>query len=198
MSETQQPDGHEPNPMILGANTLTILGVEAYSSIQVVTPWYRGGAETYVSDFILTTEDKPPKHLIAKACIKMSPGLAMAEWFQRRERLIKNGVEFPALYAVDEKGATWVEEFIPYTFRDAFRIADEEQKATLKNDFIRTYLKMEGVGFAPQGLHDIRSRGTDVIVIDVGEDLGGWKENTYCDLGAHVRAEKFFRAESKH
>lgn len=195
MSGIQEGLVGKPNPMILGKNTADLLGVESLTSIQILTPWYQGGSETYVTDFLLTREGESPKHLIAKACIKMGARYAMAEWFKRRERLTENGITFPVVHAIDEPGATWVEEFIPHTFKEAYIVGDEQRRRELKVRFVETFLRMEGVGFAPKGMHDLRSHGEDVVAIDVGEDLGGWKENDYCDLGAYVRAEQFFRAE---
>jgi hypothetical protein len=32
---------------------------------------------------------------------------------------------------------------------------------------------MSRTGFWPISLHDVRSRGNDVVVIDMGEDIGG-------------------------
>jgi hypothetical protein len=193
MSGTQEESGRKPNPMILGKNTAALLGIESLASIQILTPWYQGGSETYVTDFLLKREGESPQHLIAKACIKMGARYAMAEWFKRRERLTENGITFPVVHAIDEPGATWVEEFIPYTYKEAYDTGDDQHRSELKRRFVETFLRMEGVGFAPKGLHDLRSHGEDVVVVDVGEDLGGWKENDYCDLGAYIRAEQFFR-----
>ncbi len=184
-----------PDNMYLGPRTEEILGVEDISQIEICTPWHQGGSETYVTDFILNSNDNPPKHLIAKACIKMGARLAMAEWFKRRERLAENGITFPALYAKDEIGATWLEEFVPFTYEQAYTIANDEERAKLKEQFTETYLRIEGAGFAPKAMHDLRSHGTDVVVIDVGEDLGGWSENVQCDLRAYANAERFLRAE---
>lgn len=195
MSELEEGINSHPNPMVLGQKTQELLGIENLSSIQILTPWYRAGSETYVTDFLLTKDGEHPAHLIAKACIKMGARYAIAEWFRRRERLTENGVLFPVVNAVDEDGATWVEEFVPYAFKEAFDLGDNEHKVRMKKCFIETYLRMEGAGFAPKGVHDLRSRGEDVVVIDVGEDLGGWKENDYCDLKAHARAEQFFKTQ---
>lgn len=160
------------------------------SELEVVTPWHRGGAETYVCDFLLTKEGQS-QHLIAKACIKFGPREAMGEWLQRRGKLHNNGVGLPDLYLVE--GATIVEEYIPYGFAEAFGLATDAERAGLKNAYIDMYKRIVGAGFFPMSLHDVRSRGHDAVVIDVGEDLGPFKAIDGNSLSVIVAAEKSFR-----
>lgn len=191
MSKEHQPERYI-DPETLGKKTLELLQISDTSQVQILNPWYQGGAETYVTDFLLSAaEHNRPVHLIAKACIKMCAGAAMREWFNRRDVLAKNGIVFPKVYAIDHDGATWVEEFIPYTFKDAYSQANDIQKHALETQYIQTYLRTEGAGFKPIGvLHDARSRGEDVVMIDVGEDIGGQRDIQSCDVSAKIRAKQ--------
>lgn len=190
MSKEHLPEQHA-DPTGLGKKTLELLQITDASAVRVISPWYQGGAETFVTDFLLYSKDGQPTHLIAKACIKMCAKEVMKEWFGRREALIENGVNFPNVHAIDYDGATWVEEFIPYTFNDAHKQVDETQKHVMEEQYIQTYLRIEGAGFRPLGaLHDIRSRGMDVVMIDVGEDIGGQRQIETCGLDTRIRARQ--------
>lgn len=173
---------------ILGHKTLDLLGVDESSEVSELKQWRRGGAETFVTDFWYQSDTLPSTHLIAKACVKLCSGIKMAEWFERREVLRDNGVIFPKVYALNFDGATWVEEFIPYSFREAYGEAGTSDKKALEESYVDTALRIEGAGFTPLSLHDFRSRGNDVIMIDVGDDLGGRRDIVQCDLSARQRA----------
>lgn len=185
-----EPSPGSPVNMLLGPRTLELLDVDSGDSIQVVHEWHRGGAETYVTDFLLK-QDGEQKHLIAKACIKFGPREAMDEWLDRRQIMQNNGVQFPELFAVD--GATIVEEYIPFEFSFAYAQGNEATRSLLRERFIDTYKRISGAGFSPQSLHDVRSHGDDVVVIDVGEDIGGHISIDRCDLSVVVKAEQSFR-----
>jgi hypothetical protein len=171
----------------LGPNTLELLGVLDDSAIRIINPWHMGGAETYVTDFEVDKRGIS-EHLIAKACVKFSPLKTMEEWLERRSILQENGVLFPKLIVVD--GATIIEEFIPYTFNEAYLKSGEHQKERLREQYIMTYKRIYGAGFRPTGLHDIRSHGDDVVVIDVGEDMGGHNQINVCSLDVNRLAVK--------
>lgn len=126
-------------------------------SIQVINEWAPGGAETYVSDFLVVHQEAVVGHFIAKACIRMCPKETMDDWLKRRTILQSAGVSVPGLYIVDN--ATLVEEFIPHTFIDAYRASDEQNKALLESNFVEAYKRIRGAGFKPVSFHDIRSRG---------------------------------------
>jgi len=175
----------------LGPETLNLLQVSEGSKVQIVNWWMRGGAETYVTDFVVEREQGVKEHLIAKACIKFGPREAMEEWLQRRRIMQVNGVIFPSLSAVD--GATIIEEYIPYTFKEAYTRADEDQRVILRENYLKTFKRIYGAGFTPMSLHDVRSHGEDVVVIDVGEDIGGHTPIDSCDLSVIIKAESSFR-----
>lgn len=174
----------------LGDNTLALLDVTEVGAIEIVHDWERLGAETYVTDFIVRRGDRD-EHLIAKSCIKFCPLETMGDWLTRRHTLSDNGVSVPGLFAVDR--ATLIEEYIPYTFKEAYSLAENEHQDTLRAAFIKTYLQITGAGFSPMSLHDIRSRGQDAVMIDFGEDLGASSPILSCALSTVTNAEKAFR-----
>jgi hypothetical protein len=191
MTKEHLQTGQYIDPETLGRSTLELLQVSDISTVQILNPWYQGGAETFVTDFLLRSGKDKTLHLIAKACIKMCARATMKEWFERREALGENGVSFPNVHATDYEGATWVEEFIPYTFREAHKQADRAQQRSLEDQYAQMYLRIEGAGFKPLGaLHDVRSHGTDVVMIDVGEDIGGKVDIQSCDIDAKTRARQ--------
>ena len=191
MTKAEQNRQSSSAESFLGPNTLNLLEVSDASKVQIVNDWTRGGAETYVTDFIVEREQGIKEHLIAKACIKFGPREAMEEWLQRRRIMQDNGVLFPSLSAVD--GAMIIEEYIPYTFKEAYIRADEDQHSILRENYLQTFKRIHGAGFTPMSLHDVRSHGDDVVVIDVGEDIGGHSPIDSCDLSVILKAESSFR-----
>ena len=153
---------------LMGAGILSYPAQEYM--IEAKNAWQRVGLETYVLEFTVETDGKH-FHLIAKACIKFSPTEAMNEWMNRRALVESVGISTPKLHALAK--ATLVEEFIPYTFGEAYKAADPKCRERLENEFIRTVLALYRAGFNPKSLHDIRSHGEDVVLVDFGEDLGG-------------------------
>lgn len=181
---------HQEPKEILGDNILNILNVNNSKDIIIMSPWIQGGAETYITDFLLL-QNNEYRHYIAKACIKFFPIETMDEWIDRRVQLNNNGLLSPEILARD--GATIIEEFIPYTFVEAFNIANDKKKIKLKNHFIDAYNKIFYAGFSPNCLHDSRSHGDDIIVIDFGEDLGGKTSVNAGSINIAINAEKSFR-----
>lgn len=181
---------YEPG-YLLGPRTADILRLNDGETIQVTDWWKPGGSETYIATFSILQQDGVRHDLIAKSCIKMCPKETMHEWLDRRSILTENGVLFPELYAVD--GATLVEEYIPYSFKDAYNVADVSVKKELHYKYIDMYKKICGSGFKPASMHDVRSRGNDVVMIDVGEDLGGRLHIDQTNMSVIIKAERNFR-----
>ena len=132
--------------------------------------WHRGGSETYLYEFEVRT-DREPVHLVAKACV-VSPASGplsevFAEWLRRRRLLSEHGVEVPKLYTAH--AATIVEEYIRFSFIEALALGE---RAQLLTQLGRTVGVLTNLGFPVLGLHDVRSRGEDVVWVDFGEDLG--------------------------
>lgn len=188
MSGLAEPTSENIDRLPLGADTMTLLGADDTEYLDVLSGWHRGGNETYVTDF-LVRRGSEVQHLIAKACVKFGPREALQEWLQRRQVLASNGVNLPNLVAVDEAGATLVEEFIPYTFKEAYGLAAVDGKKILESGFKDVFKRVYGAGFSPQNLHDVRSHGHDVVVIDVGADIGGYVLTNSSSLGVQARAD---------
>lgn len=149
------------------------LGISEENDFQVVRPWFRGGAETYVMQFRTTNENTGVSvDLIAKACIKIPCAEVMQDWLRRRETLTTAGVVVPFPYGLSDR-ATLVEEFAPLTLKEAYSFADDVGRLVLAQEFSRTYGLVMEQGFRPLSWHDTRSHGDDVVLIDFGEDLGG-------------------------
>lgn len=169
---SSEVSGSTPDPRaLLGASTLELLGVETYEALQVVNPWRRLGNETYCCDFILE-KDGSKSHLLAKACIKLFPYETMQEWLDRRQRLQEFGVSVPRLEAIDR--ATIVEEFIPYGFSTRHKEGSEEERSALEGAFHGLVRRVFAAGFSPVSFKDVRSRSQDAVIVDFGEDLGGY------------------------
>lgn len=191
MTRAEQNNQSSSAEAFLGPNTFELLRVADKSAVTVINPWHQGGAETYVTDFKVDRGENNIEHLIAKACIKFYPLQTMIEWLERRMLLQENGVLFPKVIAVD--GATIIEEFIPLTLKDAYAKADNEARNQLRESYITTFKCIYGAGFNPTSLHDVRSHGNDIVVIDVGEDIGGYVPIDVCDLAIIPKAEASFR-----
>lgn len=112
---------------------------------------------------------------MAKACVKMCAKETMDDWVARRSVIEEAGVSVPKLYSVQV--ATLIEEFIPYSFKEAHSLADRSEQENLAEQFKCTFSTLLDLGFNPISLHDIRSRGDDAVIIDFGFDLGSPSEN---------------------
>jgi hypothetical protein len=158
-------------------SALQSLGIVArdvgWCRVRELSDWARAGAETYTYEFMVES-DLGARHLIAKACVALGPGSNVGEiseeWLRRRRALSDGGVATPKLYGVTS--ATMIEEYIPLTLVDAFRIAADQLKLRLCSELGRTLGIISRLGFLALSLHDLRSRGTDVVVVDFGQDLG--------------------------
>jgi len=146
---------------------------DPYADYQLVTerPWERPGSEAYVMQFAITGPDGLASHFIAKACIKIPVTPSLGDWLMRREVLAQRGVVVPRLHAVNR--GVLIEEYIPYDFRSAYHMADDRNRGQLAEAFIDTYRRVYETGFRPTSLHDVRSHGSDVVMVDFGSDLGG-------------------------
>lgn len=141
---------------------------------ETIRDWHRGGAETYILDFAVNGDSQEgtfSSRLIAKACVKMLATVTTEEWIRRRTALSNEGVATPTLHAMAK--ATILEEHIPYELGEAFARADEGTQFTLASEVVKLHETAYGLGFSPLVIGDLRSRGSDVVMIDFGEDLGG-------------------------
>jgi len=138
------------------------------SDIYTINRDWSSGGETYVLDF--TLHEAEEKRCIMKACIKIPCTETMDEWVERRAVVKDAGVTTPELYHRDR--ATIIEEFIPFSIQEAFDQADEDDRRAIAENVIATFRTLEASGFQPRPMHDLRSHGTDIVVVDFGEDLG--------------------------
>lgn len=144
-----------------------------HDAIDVIKDW-RAGGETYVLDFVVKEKEAAGQEgtrCIMKACVKIPCTATMQEWLDRRSAVKSAGVSTPKLYFYDNH-ATIIEEFIPYTAAEAYALAESSDKAVIVENLEKTYSALAEHGFDPRVMHDLRSRGTDIVVIDYGEDLG--------------------------
>jgi len=63
----------------------------------------------------------------------------------------------------------------------AYNTADTETRGKLESRFVETYQTLGQLGFGTVSLHDVRSRGEDIVLIDFGSDLGGYTEDRPVD-----------------
>jgi hypothetical protein len=138
--------------------------------------WRRGGAETYISDFeAITLVDGYERryHIIAKAIVKWSSDLdrIAAEWIKRQERLNAFGVNTPRHHAY-WRGLLF-QQFITFSLEDYFKNAQPQTKLQLALELFDTAVKVDRAGFQPSSfVHDLRTDGLTIFVVDLGEDLG--------------------------
>lgn len=139
--------------------------------LKLIRDWEPGGAETYICQFQII-EDNKEQDYILKACTKMSCGHVAKEWIDRRN-LIKKELNTPKLFGCAK--ATFLEEYIPYTLFEVFHQSTKEKQQDFICQLANFCKSIDNWGFRPIALfHDLRSRGNDIVMIDFGEDLGGF------------------------
>lgn len=143
-------------------------------NIAPINDWSRPGAESCVMDFEVVTQDTRV-HAIAKTCVKSAPVEVINSWMMRRKRLKFFGVSVPRLYS--RQDTSYIEEYIDYDLKTAFTDATDHGRKKLVDQFVAMHQSIAQAGFMPISLHDIRSRGDDVVIIDYGSDLGGWRDD---------------------
>jgi hypothetical protein len=136
--------------------------------------WVRGGAETYIYRFTLERPTRAATHLLLKACVAFSPigsvEAILSQWVSRRELLQRAGVGTPRLYFAGQ--GLVLEEYISYSFPEAVQ-KNEGAQLNLVQALAATAAGLYRLGFKPVSLTpDLRSRGSDVVVVDFGADLG--------------------------
>lgn len=135
--------------------------------------WERGSAETYIYKFWIQESEKQLTGYVIKACVAFSPASSLEailnEWVERRRLVEANGVDTPRLYTYGH--GVILEELIPHELKS--RVIEASDPTVLLKQVavvVGTLLKL---GFnSINVLDDLRTRGTDVVMIDFGEDLG--------------------------
>lgn len=135
--------------------------------------WERGGEETYIYRFWIRREGQESGYII-KACVTLDleRGIegTIQEWLSRRNVLMSNDMSVPHLVYAGQ--GLVIEELIPWSLLDRMRSNPSTitQILPLLVDYTATLSRL---GFAPiDGFTDLRTRGSDVVVVDFGEDLG--------------------------
>lgn len=144
-------------------------------TITTEQPWAMPGSESYTMQFTVSDANNDLQRFIAKACVKLPIVPSLNDWISRRLLLGQHGIAVPRLYAV--KRGILIEECIPYRLQDAYRVASPEVQASLRSQFTQIYNRVHELGFRPISMHDARSRGDDVVLVDFGSDLGGLDSN---------------------
>ena len=134
--------------------------------------WERGGEETYIFRFWIQREGQESGYIL-KACVTLDleRGIegTIQEWVRRRNVLMSNDISVPHLVYAGQ--GLVLEELIPWTLLDRMRgnPSTIPQILPLLVDYTATLSRL---GFAPiDGFTDLRTRGSDLVVVDFGEDL---------------------------
>jgi hypothetical protein len=152
-----------------------ISAFDTLCEIRLQRDWYRSGSETYIYEFSVVGVSGEVRDLICKACVAFAPdttvGAIADQWFTRREALARY-VSTPSL--LGRAGATWIEERIPLTLREAVGPAASPEVISSVLAQVADYAAaLSALGFAAvDAFSDLRSRGNDVVAVDFGEDLG--------------------------
>ena len=145
--------------------------------LATVADWCREGAETYTLHFSVSTS-RASTRFVMKACVAYSPGVPLrelfAEWNTRRDRLRNFDVATPDVLVRGD--ALVIEEYIPLTLREA--LGEASARSHLVTSMGWTAGRITAAGFIPLSVHDWRSRGRDVVLIDFGQDLGPSGQST--------------------
>lgn len=169
------------------ANVGILDSPETSYTIDVISDWHMPGSESYVLDFAVNSQHDS-RRLIAKACIKSCATETVREWHDRRARIKSAGLEVPRLYSTSR--AVYIEEFIEMDLHTALSHGNEEEQDLLAERFIDTYRTMGRIGFNVISLHDTRSRGDDIVLIDFGSDIGGYSDNPKDDATINEKAQR--------
>jgi len=141
--------------------------------IEPTSGWIRGGAETYVYQFDVHSL-QGTRRFVAKACVAVGDlggvGAIAAEWLSRRRLVTEAGLSTPRLHALHN--ATFIEEYIDRSFADAVRDSVDDCRHQLLWNAGQLANRLAELGFPVLSLHDLRSRRSEVVIIDFGEDLG--------------------------
>lgn len=136
----------------------------------IVRDWYRAGAETYLLVFESISPTQASQFVI-KSCVA-DPGQSLSgvvdNWLRRRAFVEALGISTPVL--LGRSAATLVEEFIPLSLAEALNRNAQHKRLACQT--YRAWARLCGAGFMPVSLHDWRSRGQDLVLIDFGVDLG--------------------------
>lgn len=144
-----------------------VLGADA--QLRMVSDWERRGAETY-SLFFDSANSHGVQRYVLKVCIAGYGDHTgtVDRWMERRTAVAGAGIQVPVLLA--RAGSAFCEEYVPLSLGDALA-AGSPDTGSLVRALAVTLGGLKCLGFNPGRLDDLRSRGTDVVVVDFGADL---------------------------
>ena len=141
--------------------------------VSVRRDWVRSGAETYALIGQIDHSDGRTTPVFVKACVAIGDLSGVekvaATWLKRRAHLRENGISTPHLFGF--RKATFLEEYVPVSFWDAIR--DANRRTAILDSLGATLGTLTRLGYPCLNIADWRSRGTDAVIVDFGEDLGG-------------------------
>ncbi|HEX8495371.1 MAG TPA: hypothetical protein VF658_21340 [Pyrinomonadaceae bacterium] len=138
--------------------------------------WHRGGGETYVSDFSIDfvdeNDDVQTLHILGKAIICLTNvEHRWKQWEKRSNILIAHGVNVPNNFSY-WRGVVF-QQYIPFDFCSYFATRSAAERSLLADKLIDFAIKIDKAGFYVTGfMHNLRTDGNDIYIVDVGEDLG--------------------------
>ncbi len=139
--------------------------------VDIITPWTRGGAETYKFVFKISVQSIS-KTFIFKACVPSSPTIAIDDiikkWVERRKVLEQYGICTPYLYGIFD--GCLLEDYIPYELSGLQRNEWTKELNSQLQYYCNVLTKLQF--FAINPFSDLRTDLKDIYVIDFGSDLG--------------------------
>lgn len=136
--------------------------------------WRRGGDETFIFRFWVSTKINQERGYIVKACVSLDIvrgiGSIINEWLQRRKILNSQGVSVPLLFYAGQ--GMIIEEMVPWKLRD-YMADNRDEVLALLGPLVDYTACLSSLRFAPvDGFQDLMTHGSDVVVVDFGQDLG--------------------------
>lgn len=137
--------------------------------VEEITPWERGGAETYCHLIRLITTDES-KSVFMKAFVPFPGTLSVAEALERTLRrtstLLQAGLRVPEVYAV--ANGTILTQYIEESLMEALRRSPYETAETAAN-YLRDISELGcDVSFC---VHDLRFSDHRPYLVDLGADF---------------------------
>ena len=163
-------------------SALALIGIlgpcDLLISYQDISPWHRGGAETFISEFEVSfctaLGELRAIRIVAKAIAAWGrvPDLVARDWKLRQDYLQDGGINIPTYYGYWQ--GIFLQMYIPFSFVDYFHGLEPHSREIWCRKLLDLAAKIDRLGFQPIALvEDLRTDGTKLYVVDLGEDLGG-------------------------
>jgi hypothetical protein len=170
-------------------------------SYEDISPWGRGGAETYIADFrveFCSGLSVGVRHVIAKAAVRwgMPPDIVIEEWLRRQSRLEEFGARTAQTFAASE--GTLYQEFILFPYAEWFDRADSHAREKSLVELMNLASRVDAAGFTPVEFVDsVRTDGALLFVVDFGADLGGFQSGVHGGAAQALSREWIQRRRQK-